>query len=201
MVPCVEVIDAAKDELSKVTLLSNAVTLPANDDENVVEVLLTSVIFAAREELFTFMELCRPSILVAAEELFVVIVPFTVEIDELRDAEVLTKDESNVVNLNARDELVLVNAESTCVIDAARDALSNDPVPACAADITSILLASDEELFVNAVSIDEIEAANEELFVLIDVLKLSITVAVLELLLVIVVDNEEICELIDEDAA
>lgn len=45
------VIDDAKDELCVVTLLSRVDTLPANEEENVTEVLFTSVILAANDEL------------------------------------------------------------------------------------------------------------------------------------------------------
>lgn len=55
--------------------------------------LLTSVMLAAREELFVFMLLCKPSILVATEELLVVKVLFTVLIEESSDADVVTNDE------------------------------------------------------------------------------------------------------------
>ncbi len=166
-----------------------------------MEVFFTSDILAAKEELFELTELLILSILVAAEELFVVTVLFIVVIDAFIDAEVVVNEELNELILSANEELDVVNAEFTSVIDAARDALSRDPVPACAAAITSILLANEDELSVNAVFIDEIDAAKEALFVLKDVLKLLIDVAALELLLVIVVDSEEICELIDEDAA
>lgn len=55
--------------------------------------LLTSVILAASEELFAFMLLCRPSNLVATEELFVVKVLFTVLIEESSDADVVINEE------------------------------------------------------------------------------------------------------------
>jgi hypothetical protein len=47
----------------------------------------------ASDELFVFMLLCKPSILVATEELLVVNVLFTVLIDESNDAEVVTNEE------------------------------------------------------------------------------------------------------------
>ena len=104
------------------------------------------------------------SILVAAEELLVVIVLFIVPIDEFNDAEVFTNDESIDVILCANEELVVVNAALTSVMDAARDALSRDPVPACAAAIVSILPASDELALVNVVLTVVIDAAKDALF-------------------------------------
>lgn len=69
------VIELAKDELAVVTELESLSTLPANDDENVLDVLLTVVILDAKDELLVFMLLCNPSILIAILELVVVSVP------------------------------------------------------------------------------------------------------------------------------
>ena len=91
------------------------------------------------------------SILVAAEELLVVIVLFIVPIDEFNDADVLTNEELSDVILNASEELAVVNAALTSVMDAAKEALSKEPVPAVAAAIVSILPAKDELAFVNVV--------------------------------------------------
>ena len=76
-----------------VTLLSRVDTLPAKEDEKVTEVLFTSVMLAANEELLVVRPLCRLSSLVAIEELFVVNVLFTVFIEESNEAEVVTNEE------------------------------------------------------------------------------------------------------------
>lgn len=76
-----------------VTLLSRVDTLPAKEDENVTEVLFTSVILDANEELFVVRLLCRPSNLVATEELFVVNVLFTVLIEESSEDDAVVNDE------------------------------------------------------------------------------------------------------------
>lgn len=76
-----------------VTLLSRVDTLPAKEDEKVTEVLFTSVMLAANEELLVVRPLCRLSSLVAMEELFVVNVLFTVLIEESSEAEVVTNEE------------------------------------------------------------------------------------------------------------
>jgi hypothetical protein len=65
----------------------------------------------------------------------------------------------------AIEELVDVNAFFTSVIDAANEALSNEPVPAEAAAITSILPAKEDDVLVNVVFTVEILAAKDELFV------------------------------------
>jgi hypothetical protein len=184
-----------------VTLLSKEVTLPANDEENVVEVLFTSVMLAAKEELFVFMELWRVSILVAAEELLVVIVLFIVPIDEFNDAEVLTNEELSDVILNASEELAVVDAALTSVMDAAKEALSKEPVPAAAAAIVSILPAKDELAFVNVVFTVVIDAANDALLDWKVLFKLFMLIAVLELLVVTVEFREVISDFNEEDAA
>lgn len=56
------------------------------------------VILAANEELFVFRVLCNPSILVAADELLVVMVEFIVVIDEFNEADVVEKDELKVMS-------------------------------------------------------------------------------------------------------
>ena len=61
----------------------------------------------------------------------------------------------------------MVNAVLTSVIDAARDALSNDPVPACTAAIVSILPAKEEDAFTKVVFTVLILAAKEALLVFI----------------------------------
>lgn len=56
------------------------------------------MILAANEELFVFRVLCNPSILVAADELLVVMVEFIVVIDEFNEADVVEKDELKVMS-------------------------------------------------------------------------------------------------------
>lgn len=86
------------------------------------------------------------------------------------------------------------------VIDAARDALSRDPVPAAAAAIMSILPAKDEDAFENAVFAVDIEAARDELLVFIEVDNSSNLSAAEELLFVIV-DDIEFTDAFKEDEA
>lgn len=86
------------------------------------------------------------------------------------------------------------------VIDAARDALSRDPVPAAAAAIVSILPAKDEDAFENAVFAVDIEAARDELLVFIEVDNSSNLSAAEELLFVIV-DDIEFTDAFKEDEA
>jgi hypothetical protein len=156
---------------------------------------------AAKEELFVFMELWRVSILVAAEELLVVIVLFIVPIDEFNDAEVLTNEELSDVILNASEELVVVNTALTSVMDAAKEALSKEPVPAAAAAIVSILPAKDELAFVNVVFTVVIDAASDALLDWKVLFKLFMLIAVLELLVVTVELREVISDFNEEDAA
>lgn len=73
------------------------VMLAARDEELLTTVVLVVVIVAANDELLVFMLLCSPSILVAALELFVVIVPFIAVMDEFREADVLLKEELSVI--------------------------------------------------------------------------------------------------------
>jgi hypothetical protein len=65
------------------------VTLEENEDENVVPVLLTTVMEDAKDELLLFIEVANPSILVAADELFVETVPCRVNTEEFSDADAL----------------------------------------------------------------------------------------------------------------
>ena len=60
------------------------------------------------------------------------------------------------------EELAVVNAVLTSVIDAAKDALSI--LEDCAADIVSILPANEDDVVVNVVFTVVIDAANDELF-------------------------------------
>lgn len=99
------------------------------------------------------------------------------------------------------DELNVVRAPRTSVIDAAKDALSKDPVPAAAAAIVSILPANDDEEFVNAVFTTDILAAKDALLVFTVLVKLLIDVAKDELLVVTVLLIFVIEELNDDDAA
>lgn len=79
------------------TVEDKFVMLEAREDELFTTVVLVVVIVAAKDELFVFILLCNPSILVAALELFVVIVPFIVVMDEFREADVLLKEELSVI--------------------------------------------------------------------------------------------------------
>ena len=85
IVPCVDVIDAAREELSVFTADDSVVTLLARDDEVLVRVLLVEVILAANDELERFIVLDKESTRNAAEELFVVTVPLNETMDELRE--------------------------------------------------------------------------------------------------------------------
>lgn len=94
---------------------------------------------------------------------------------------------------------MVVSALLTSVILAARDALSKDPVIVCAAAIVSILPAKDDDAFTNVVFAVDIDAAKDELFVVIELDNVSIFSAAEELLLVIVVDSEFIVDTSEED--
>jgi len=85
IVPCVDVIEDAKEELLSDIFELNVVILPANDDEVVVAVVLVVVILAAKEELLFIILLDNPSILNAALELFVVTVELSEVIEELNE--------------------------------------------------------------------------------------------------------------------
>ena len=64
-------------------------SLPANEDDAVVTVPLTVVILAANDELLVFTDDFKPSIVVAADELFVTIVPLNEIILAERDDDAL----------------------------------------------------------------------------------------------------------------
>jgi hypothetical protein len=70
----------------------------ASDDDAFTTVLFVVVREAAIEELFVVILLARPSILRAAEPLFVVTVPLREVIEEFRDADAFLKEELRVVN-------------------------------------------------------------------------------------------------------
>lgn len=93
----------------------------------------------------------------------------------------------------------MVNALLTSVIDAANDALFIDAVPAAAA-IVSILPAKDEDVFENEVFAVDIDAAREELLLVIEVDNPSNLNAAEELLFVIV-DDMEFTDAFNEDDA
>lgn len=95
----------------------------------------------------------------------------------------------------------MVRTPRTSVIDAAKDALSKDPVPAADAAIVSILPANEEEEFVNAVLTTDILAARDALLVFTVLVKLLIDVARDELLVVTVLLMFVIDDLKEEDAA
>ena len=173
----------------------------ARDEELFTIVVFVVVIVAANDELLVLILLCNPSILVAALELFVVSVLFTVVMVELREADVLENEELSVISCTAAEELNVVKAPRTSLIEAARDALSNDPVPAAAAAIVSILPAKDEDAFANVVFTVLIVAAREALLLFTALVRLLIDVARDELLVVIVLLIFVIDDLKEEDAA
>lgn len=108
-VPDNEVIDEAKEELFVFIELPIVVIELANDEDAFVIVEFVVVIDAAIEELLFTIVLNNPSILNAAELLFVVTVPLKEVTEELRDADVVLKEELNVVKLVAADELNVVS--------------------------------------------------------------------------------------------
>lgn len=63
------------------------VILPAREDDVVVAVELVSVILEDNEELLLLKLLCKLSILIAAEELFVLMVPLNDTTEELNEEE------------------------------------------------------------------------------------------------------------------
>ncbi len=95
----------------------------------------------------------------------------------------------------------MVSAPRTSVIEAARDELSKEPVPAACAAIVSILPANDEEEFENAVFTVDMVAASDALLALTVLVKLLIDVARDELLVVIVLLMFVIDDLKEEEAA
>jgi hypothetical protein len=64
--------------------------------------------------------------------------------DAAREELLVVTEEPIELNWLAAEELSVVKAVFVSVIDAAKDALSNEPVPVCAAAIISILPAKDE---------------------------------------------------------
>lgn len=159
------------------------------------------VIDAAKDELFEFIELCKPSALVAADELFVVIVPLKDVIEEFNELDVFTKEELSVFICNVADELKFVSEDLTSVMDAAKEALSKEPVPACAAAIVSNLPANEDEKFAVTVFAELIDAAKEELLLLTTLVKLLIASAAEELFVVTVLFMLLMEEFIDDEAA
>ena len=95
----------------------------------------------------------------------------------------------------------MVSAPRTSVIEAARDELSKEPVPAACAAIVSILPANDEEEFENAVFTVDMVAASDALFVFTVLVKLLIDIARDELFVVIVLLIFVIDDLKEEEAA
>jgi hypothetical protein len=83
------VIVEAREELFVFTVEVIVSTLPANDAEKVLEVVLTEVIEDAREALFVFIALDKPLMDSAAEELLVVTVLLIFVIVELKEPDVL----------------------------------------------------------------------------------------------------------------
>lgn len=76
---------AAKEELLLLTVEFKVSTRPASDEDSVVCVPWTDVMLLAREELLFVIFVCSPSILVAAELLFVVTVLLKEETLALKD--------------------------------------------------------------------------------------------------------------------
>ena len=76
-VVAVVVMLAASDELAEPTDEESVDTLVAREDDAFVAVLLTSVILDANDELLVVIALSSLSIIRAADELFVTIVPLT----------------------------------------------------------------------------------------------------------------------------
>ncbi len=93
-----------------------------------------------------------------------------------------------------------MRAPLTSEIDAAKDALSRDPVPADAAAITSILPAKEDESVVEVVLTVVIEAAKDALFAFIALDRLFIDTAEDALFVVIVPFILVIDELNEDDA-
>jgi hypothetical protein len=193
--------ELANEELFEETVEDIVSNLPANEEENVFVVELTVFIEDAREELFEFIVLDRFDIDVAADELFVVTVLVRLFIDEFNEDDVTFKEELKEINWDAAEELNVVNAPLTSVIDAANEALSNEPVPAAAAAITSIRSTSDEDKLAVAFITVFTEAANDELVEFSVLVKLFIAVAADELFVVIVLLILLIDEFSEEDAA
>ncbi len=77
----------AKDALLVLTVVLRVVILVANDERVVVSVLFVDAIPADNDELFDVIEDCKPSMRIAAEDEFVVIVAFAVVIEDWKDAD------------------------------------------------------------------------------------------------------------------
>jgi hypothetical protein len=87
IVELVEVMDAAREELVFVKFEDIVSTFEARDELASVSVRLVLEIEDASDELVVFIELCSPSILSAALELFVVTVLLKLVTDEFNEAE------------------------------------------------------------------------------------------------------------------
>lgn len=96
-VPLKEVIDDASEELLVLIELPRVVIELAREDDAFTTVLFVVVRDAAIEELFVFILLASPSILRAAELLFVVTVPLNEVIDEFKEEDAVLNEELNVV--------------------------------------------------------------------------------------------------------
>jgi len=104
-----------RDELLFVIFVSAVETRPDREDDRVVCVPCVMVKLAAIDELLLVIVLCRPSMRVAAELLFVAIVPLMLVIDEFMDA----TEPLNDPDVEANDELRLrmsVAAEELTVV-------------------------------------------------------------------------------------
>lgn len=97
-VPLNEVIEDAREELFVFIELPSVVIELASDEDEFTIVVLVVVKEAAIEELFVVILLAKPSILSAAELLFVVTVPLKEVTEEFRDADVVLNEELNVTN-------------------------------------------------------------------------------------------------------
>lgn len=107
-VPFNEVIDEAREELLVLIELFSVVIELAKEEDAVTIVLFVVVSDAAIEELLVVMLLARPSILKAAELLFVVTVPLREVIEEFNEEEAVLNDELKFVNWTAIEELKVV---------------------------------------------------------------------------------------------
>jgi hypothetical protein len=179
-------------------------TLPAKEDDAVVNVPLTVVILAANDELLVLKEDCSPSILVAADELLVVTTPFKFTIAELNEDDALDSDELIVFMSNAIDALWFANAACDSMIEAAAAITSADPDVVKLACNTSILPANEDEKFTDVVCVVVISAANDALLAFILEESPVIVVAADELYVVtapctFVIDDAKDAELVVTD--
>jgi hypothetical protein len=191
-------IEDANEALEFCTFEDIVSTLAANEELAFTTVKFVVVIDAAIEELLVLMLLCNPSILRAADELFVVTVFESCVNEDWRDDDTLVNEELSTTNWVASEALVLANAVLISVTDAANDALSIDPVPSAAAEMMSILPARDDDASTNVVFTVLIVAAKEALFVFIVLTILSILCAADELLVVTAPSTVVILEASDE---